>query len=262
MGMAAAVIGAGVIGAGASIYSGSIQANAANKAADVSLQEANNSNALIQKTYESNKALLSPYVSAGTSALTSLEGMAGQANFAPTMEQLQQTPGYQFTLQQGLLATQAGSSAQGMGSAVAGVGSGQTPGIGASGPLGKALANYAEGLASTTYQQQFQNYLTQNQQNYNQLAGIVSTGESAGAAIAGVGQTAAGQSSNALLTGSGQYGSATTAGAAASAAGVTGAASSLGNSALLYGLLGNSSSGSSLFAGSSASGSASYNPAG
>jgi len=48
MGMAAAVLGAGVIGAGASIYGGTVQANAANNAANTSLTEANNSNALIQ----------------------------------------------------------------------------------------------------------------------------------------------------------------------------------------------------------------------
>ena len=254
MGLAGAVIGSGVIGAGASIFGGIEQSQAANNAAQVSLTEANNSNALIQSTYNSNKALLQPFTSAGTSALTTLQGLTGTnpggnpltsaltAPFAATpgaqMSALAATPGYQFALQQGELATQAGSSAQGMGSAVAGVGSGQTPGVGPSGPLGKSLANYAEGLASTTYQQQFQNYLTQNQQIYNQLAGVANIGESAAAATAGVGQTAAGQSANALLTGSSQYGSLTTAGAAGLAAGASGAASSLGNSALLYGLLG------------------------
>ena len=246
----AAIIGAGAIGAGASIYAGSTQASAANKAAQTSLTEANNSNALIQQIYSSNKAMLQPFVGAGTSALTALQGLTGtnvggnpltaplSKPFEPTMSQLSQTPGYQFALQQGLLATQAGASAQGQGSAVAGVGSGQTPGVGPSGPLGKSLANYAEGLASTTYQQQFQNYLVQNQQIYNQLSGLVGQGEAAGSAIAGVGQAAGGQSANALLTGAGQYGSLTTAGAAAQAAGVTGAAGALGNSALLYGVLG------------------------
>ena len=254
MGLGAAVVGAGVVGAGASIYAGSEQASAANKAANTSLQEANNSNALIQEIYNSNKEMLSPFVNAGTSALTQLQNLTGTnaggnpltsaltAPFASTpgaqMSALAATPGYQFTEQQGLLATQAGSSAQGMGSAVAGVGSGQTPGVGPSGPLGKSLANYAEGLASTTYQQQYTNYLTQNQQIYNMLAGQVTQGVNAGSAITQAGTAAGGQSANALLTGSGQYGSATTAGAAATAAGATGAASSLGNSALLYGILG------------------------
>jgi len=240
MGIAAAVVGAGVVGAAASVYSGAEQSAAASKAADVSLQEANSSNALTKATYESNKALLTPYVDAGTSALTKLNSTAGTANF--TGSDLVNTPGYQFSLQQGLLATQAGSSAQGQGTAVSGAGSSQGSGIGASGPMGKALANYAEGLASTTYQQQYQNYLTQNQQNYNQLAGLVSPGEQAGAAIAGVGQSAATTTAGTNATAASQYGSATTSGAAATAAGTTGAANSLSNSALLSALLQGSTS--------------------
>ena len=264
MGLAAAVgvsAAAGLAGAAltssAASSAGKEQAAAANNAANVSLTNANNSNTLIQGIYDSNHTMLQPFVGAGTSALTALQGLTGTAAggnpltspltapFQPTMAQLSQTPGYNFALQQGLLATQAGSSAQGMGSAVAGVGSGQTPGVGPSGPLGKSLANYAEGFASTTYQQQFQNYLTQNQQIYNQLSGLVGQGEAAGSAIAGVGATAGGQSANALLTGSGQYGSLTTAGAAAQAAGTVGSANAIagglngaGNSALLYGVLG------------------------
>jgi len=247
--MPAAVIGAGVLGAGVSAYAGSEQASAARSAAQTSLTEANNSNSLIERIYGQNKAMMSPFINAGTSALTQLQSLTGTnaggnpltsaltAPFASTpgaqMTALAQTPGYQFALQQGELATQAGSSAQGMGSAVAGVGSGQTPGVGPSGPLGKSLANYVTGLASTTYQQQFQNYLTQNQQIYNMLAGQVNIGESAGAAVTSAGSAASGQSANTLMTGAGQYGSLTTAGAAAQAAGLTGA-----SSALLYGILG------------------------
>ena len=260
-----ATAAAGLAGAGISAVAANSAANkqvsAANNAANTSLTEANNSNALIQQIYGSNKDMLSPFVGAGTSALTQLQDLTGTGKggnpltaalttpFASTAgssaEALAATPGYQFSLQQGLLATQAGSSAQGQGSAVAGVGSGQTPGVGPSGPLGKALANYAEGLAGTTYQQQFQNYLTQNQQIYNQIAGVVGTGVNAAGALAGAGTQAGGQSANALLTGAGQYGSLTTAGAAAGAAGTVGAASALsggiqgvGNSALLYGVLG------------------------
>ena len=246
MGMAAAVLGAGVIGAGASIYGGTVQANAANNAANTSLTEANNSNALIQSQYQQNKATLSPYVNAGNSALTQLQGTAGNVSSGLTAAQLAQTPGYQFSLQQGLLATQAGSSAQGQGSAVAGIGSSQGAGIGASGPMGKALANYAENAAATTYQQQYTNYLAQNQQAYNQLAGLASIGGNAAAGTANAGTTAAGQSANSLLTGSSQYGSLSTAGAAGAAAGATGAANSLSNSALLYGVLGAGSGGSGL----------------
>ena len=254
MGLGAAVLGGAAISAAGAVAGGVMQSNAANKAANTSLQEANNSNALIQGIYDTNKGILSPFISGGTSALTALQGLTGTnaggnpltspltAPFASTpgaqLGALAATPGYQFALQQGELATQAGASAQGQGSAVAGVGSGQQPGVGPSGPLGKSLANYAEGLAGTTYQQQFQNYLTQNQQIYSQLSGLVGQGEGAASALAGVGTTAGGQSANALLTGAGQYGSLTTAGAAGTAAGITGATSGIGSSALLYGALG------------------------
>ena len=265
----AAVVGGGVQALGA--YSaGQTQAAAENNAANVSLTEANNSNALIESIYGQNKSLLQPFIGAGESALTQLQKLTGTnaggnpltaaltKPFAPTMAQLAGTPGYQFTLQQGELATQAGASALGQGSAVSGVGSAQGGGIGPSGPLGKGLANYAEGLASTTYQQQFSNYLTQNQQIYNMLSGQVATGAGAAGALANAGTTAGGQSANALLTGAGQYGSLISAGAAASAAGTVGAAGGIsnaltgaGNNALLYGVLGGGS-GTNAFTGSQA----------
>jgi len=281
----------GLFQSGASTSAAKQQAQAAEYAANLQYAESQQANALIQQIYGQNVARLAPFVTGGQSfydtaaqgvtgmqqginAIGTLTGTGGGGNgnpltspltapFQPTMAQLSQTPGYQFALQQGLLAVGAGSSAQGMGSAVSGAGAGNTvpgvAGIGPSGPLGKGLANYAEGLASTTYQQQFQNYLTQNQQIYNILAGYTGLGQNlattglsgyglgAGAA-AGTGQlgaTAGGQSANALLQGAQGYGSYSTAGAAATAAGTVGSASALsnalggvGNSALLYGVLG------------------------
>jgi len=66
--------------------------------------------------------------------------------FKPTMQQLEQTPGYQFTRDQGLKAVTNASSAKGL--------------IG-SGAHGKALADYATGLASTTFDRQLQNNINQ-----------------------------------------------------------------------------------------------------
>jgi len=263
----AAVVGGGVQALGA--YSaGKTQASAENNAANVSLQEANNSNALIESIYGQNKSLLQPFIGAGESALGKLQQLIGTnaggnpltaaltKPFEPTLAQLSSTPGYKFALQQGELATQAGASAMGQGSAVSGAPG--TAGIGASGPLGKGLANYAEGLASQTYQQQFSNYLTQNQQIYNMLAGQVNMGAGTAATLANAGTTAGGQSANALLTGAGQYGSLTSAGAAASAAGIVGATGGIsnaltgaGNNALLYGVLG-AGGGTNAFTGSTA----------
>lgn len=81
----------------------------------------------------------------------------GQFSFNPS--DLADTPGYQFALDQGLKATQNGYAAQGLGS---------------SGAAMKGAANYAEGLASTTYQQQYQNALgsyQENLSNYQQQYG-------------------------------------------------------------------------------------------
>ena len=90
--------------------------------------------------------------------------------FQPTMEQLSQTPGYQFTLGQGLNATQNAYAAKGLGS---------------SGNALRGAADYATGLASNTYQQQFQNDLASRQATYGMLSGGVGTGLTANGQIAG-----------------------------------------------------------------------------
>ncbi len=75
--------------------------------------------------------------------------------FAPTIENLEKTPGYQFTLDQGLKAVQNSYAAQGLGT---------------SGAAMKGAADYAEGLASTTYQNQFKNWYDEQNlalDNYN-----------------------------------------------------------------------------------------------
>jgi hypothetical protein len=117
------------------------------------------------------------------------------------MSALAQTPGYQFTLQQGQLATQNSFAAQG---------------LSASGAAVKGAAQYAEGLASTTYQQQFQNYLNQNQQIYNMLYNQTSMGESAAA-------TAGSQA----IQGSANIANTLTSGAAATAGGIMGSANAI-----------------------------------
>lgn len=106
------------------------------------------------------------------------------------METLKNMPGYQFALQQGLQATQSGFAAKGLGQ---------------SGAALKGAANYAEGLAGTTYQQLFGNVLS-----------TVGLGENAAATLGtqGLGYTNA---QNNLTTGA----------AAAQASGVIGGANSL-----------------------------------
>jgi hypothetical protein len=132
----------------------------------------------------SAEGLTAPGVTAGAPG-----GGSGQNTMLTT---LQNTPGYQFALQQGLQGITDKATATG------GVNGGNTL---------KALTAYGTGLADQTYQQQVQNYLS--------LAGL---GESA---AAGQGQLSLGTGSNIanLLTG----------GAAAQAAGTVGSANAIGS---------------------------------
>jgi hypothetical protein len=114
-----------------------------------------------------------PYMTAGGGAAGILgsELASGALGGMPSLTDFSQLPGYQFTRDQGLAAARNAASATGYG------------GIGAegSGPLGKALINYSEGLANTFGSQYLSNYW-QNQQG---RAGILGN-------VAGMGAQAAG----------------------------------------------------------------------
>jgi len=214
-GVGAAIAGAGALGAVGSVAGGVIQSGAAKSAANTQAQAADLATALQVDEFQQGEANLAPFVQGGQGALAQLRSLTGTNNGGnpltapltapsqPTMAQLAATPGYQFTLQQGEQATQNSFAAQGLGN---------------SGAALKGAANYAEGLASTTYQQQFQNYLTQNQQIYSMLGGQSSLGENAAAT-----------SGNQGIQGSANAGSTLQSGAAASAAGTVGSANAVSN---------------------------------
>lgn len=189
-------VASAVIGGNAAKSAGKTQAKAATLASNNQLEEFNQT--------EQN---LSPYMSAGTEALGTGESLLGLGdtskattpgggtsggvpNTTAMETALENTPGYQFTKQQGLEATQNGFAAQGLAS---------------SGAALKGAATFATGLADTTYEQQLQNYL--------QVAG---GGQSAATAVGQQGQNAVAQAGNF-----------STSGAAATAAGTVGAANAL-----------------------------------
>lgn len=154
MGLGAAVIGASVLGAGASVYGA--QTGAAAQRSSVT-----SANALQQSMFNTTQQNLAPYIQGGNTAGNQLFSMLNDSGpnglltpFNPTQAQLEQTPGYQFTLQQGTNAVNNANSAKGWGD---------------SGPGAKGLANYVTGLASNTYQQQFTNYWTQKQNQFGDL---------------------------------------------------------------------------------------------
>jgi hypothetical protein len=110
---------------------------------------------------------LNPYVSAGQNAFSSVgslmqDAQRGQGPLAswtgqfqaPTAAQAEATPGYQFQLQQGMNALQDSAAASG--------------GLLSEG-TGKRLEQYGQGLASTNYQQVYNNAMQQYQQQYQQF---------------------------------------------------------------------------------------------
>jgi len=111
-----------------------------------------------------------------------------QQRFSFTGEDLENTPGYQFTLQQGLRAGNNSMTARG---------------LGLSGAQIKGAEQFASGLASTTFNDQFNNALASFNTNYNsaannanRLAGLVQMGQNSAAQTGSVGMTGAANAGN------------------------------------------------------------------
>lgn len=228
-------VGAG-ISAAATVAGAGAQAWGASQAASAQTSASQQAIAAQQQMFNTANSALKPFYTGGAADFNMLNaalptlttpfgatpgsGPTGTANPAQVQAQLAATPGYQFALNQGLQASQNGFAAQGLGS---------------SGNAMKGAANYAEGLADTTYQQQFTNYMAQNQQAFNLLMGPAGIGENAAGALSSAAGTA-GQGIANSLTGMGNaQAGAYMAGTGAVANGL----SSAGNSYLQYNLLSN-----------------------
>lgn len=150
-GIAAAIIGAGAIGAGASIY-------AANTAAGAQRDAAGNAINFQQDLYRRNSANLQPFIDAGTGALPTLRDLITPGpNQTSTLNNI---PGFTFAQDWGQKAVQNLGTTRGLG-----------------GNVLKAGADYATGVA----QQGWGSIV-------NALQGLVNTGSGAAGALAGVGQ--------------------------------------------------------------------------
>lgn len=173
MGMAAAVIGGAVIGGVASNSAASKGAKAQKYAADTATQAQ-------MEMYDTTQENLKPYMDFGKSSVNMLTDQLPALTKPVVMDQmaLQGTPGYKFTLRQGLKAAQNSAAARG---------------LGVSGASYKGATDFATGLANSTYQQQFNNAVTNQQNTYNRLLSAAGLGENA----------AAGLGNNAVTTGQG-----------------------------------------------------------
>src|ERR1051326_7373007 len=159
--VATAIVGSAVIGGVATAYG-------ANKAADAQTQAAQTAANTSLGMYNQTRSDLSPFRDIGTTAAGDLQKRLADLTSPIVMDQatLEKTPGYQFNLTQGLKATQNSAAARGLGS---------------SGAALKGAAMFATGLADNTYQNQFNNAVTNQANAYNRLKALVDTGENAAA---------------------------------------------------------------------------------
>lgn len=216
---AVSTIGGAVLGGGASGSAAQQQQAGADAASQVQ-----------QNMFNTTQANLQPFIQGGTSAFQALQKLTGtDAGGNPltsvlgspidiSQAALEQTPGYQFTRDQGLKAVQNAASSRGLGVS------------------GQALANaaqYATGLANNTYQTQFGLAQTNRQIIANPLLQMAQLGQNSGVNVGAQGvQTAANIGGN--LIGAGNAGAAGTIGGAnAISNALSGGGSQIGTAALL-----------------------------
>lgn len=153
MPIAAAIAGAAVVGAGASIISGNKAAKAQKDAANASIVES-------RRQYDQDRADYAPWRATGESALARLN----TAMADPSKSAFTTSPGYQFRVGEATKAVQNSAAARGL------LKSGATM---------KALDRYTQGIASDEYN----NW-------WNQNAGLAGVGQAAVNATSQAGQNA------------------------------------------------------------------------
>lgn len=220
--VATAIIGSAVVSAAVGAYS-------SNKASSAQQSAANTAAGVQEDIFNKTQANLKPYIDEGTSATNQLNAKLPELTSPIKMDEqtLRATPGYQFNLTQGLKSTQNSAAARG---------------LGVSGAALKGAATFATGLADNTYQNQFNNANTNQNNAYNRLKGLIDTGESAAAGQGIIGQATGNNVASAL----GYGGNAAAAGYNGVGSAITGAANNIGGYAAYRGLYGSGGGGGQL----------------
>lgn len=234
-GIGAAILGAGVLGAGASIYGANKQAGAAGDATSAQLGMFNQTQQNLAPWMQGGTAALSDLesllgITPGTPGTPGtparMGGLLGRQMLSPatagtpgtptsfdpnaplvkpfSLQDFQQSPAYQFNLEQGMNAINKGANARGNYYAP------QTL---------QDLGKFSQGLASNEFQNAFSNYNTNQNNIFNRLQTLSGSGQNAAANL-GTAATNTGQ----------QIGSNITSAGAAQAGGLMGAANALSGS--------------------------------
>jgi hypothetical protein len=221
------------IGAAGSLFGGLFGASASSKASKQYIQGLQQAQGQLSSTEQQGLQQFAPYQQAGTQAtglLSQMTGSPGQGLLtpwdqkftAPTAEEAAKTPGYQFQLKQGEDALQNSAAAQG--------------GLLSGGTLA-GMNQYAQGLASSNYQNVFNNSLTQYQNAYQSFLNNQNNTYQRLLGVSGQGLQAAGSAGNLISGIGGDIASLYGQKGAAQAAGTIGGANSLVG--MIPGLTGN-----------------------
>lgn len=230
LGVAGSIGGSAIGAIGASKAAGA-QAGAYKSAAELQHEDAQAALAFQQQQWNTQQQNMAPWLKAGTQGINTLSGLLstpGQGLLtpwteqfnAPTAAQAQQTPGYQFALQQGQNAIQNSAAARG--------------GLLSTGSM-KTLDQYSQGLADQTYSDTYNRALGEYQQRYNifegnqtnefnRLASLSGVGQQAATTLGQEGQAAANNVSNTYLTSGQQIGNSMIGAGTARASGYAGMA--------------------------------------
>ena len=208
---AAAIVVAGVLAAGATIYASNKSSSAAEDAANKQAGAARSAAELQNQQYLQTRSDLAPWRAAGETALNRLSpGMQPGGEFDKfQMSPLINDPSYQFRLQEGrnqLLASGAAAGNYG------------------SGNMGVALEKYGQNLASQEYQNEYARQYGAWQDQYNRLAGIAGTGQTTATQLGQMGLQSAANQGNMLVGGANALAAGQVGAAQAQAGGLTGVA--------------------------------------
>lgn len=183
----------GLISGGLGLLSAGMGASAAEDAGALQAQAAREAAAATQARWAQTRQDLLPFITSGFDASQVLRGLTGTNSggnplTAPltrayTGADLENTPGYQFTRDQGLKSLYNGYAARGLGNSSAAL---------------KGAARYTTGLAQSTFNQQLQNDLAQRKNVWDMIFPQSQQGSNVAGALANVGQQYSGQT-NALM---------------------------------------------------------------
>lgn len=181
---------AGLAGAGASIASGVMQADAAKGAAKTQQDAAREANQLQREMFNQQRADQEPWRQAGVKALSGLQDADYMRDF--TMADFQQDPGYAFRMAEGQKALERSAAARG--------------GLQSGGTL-KALSRYGQDYASNEFQNAYNRFNADRDRRFNRLSSLAGIGQTATSQLGAAGQNYA-SSAGQNIIGAGNAGAA------------------------------------------------------